>query len=139
MREVQEETLRTQTRRTFFHDEIRSPVLVHDITRIIAWLLTGGADRQPGGVQSSEPPWPWPLAAGTYNMGGPDRLSRADMVAAVAAHRGLPQGCVERAASASVQRAAASPLDISMDSSRLQAALPFALTPFARGLDAVFA
>lgn len=123
---MQEETLRTQTRRTFFDDEYRSPVLVHDITRIVAWLLSGKSGEG------------WPLAPGVYNMGGPDRLSRADMVAAVAAHRGLSQACVERAPSASVQRAAASPLDISMDSGKLQAALPFALTPFARGLDAVF-
>jgi dTDP-4-dehydrorhamnose reductase len=63
-------------------------------------------------------------------MGGPDRLSRADMADAVAAACGHDARLIVRAPAASVDRGAPSPADISMDSARLEAAVGMALTPF---------
>lgn len=122
---MQEEKLRANEKVTFFDDEFRNPVAVSDITRVVEWLL-GGSESAQGAVKS------------VLNMGGPNRLSRYDMAEAVAKHCGVGMECVERGKSAEVARAAPSPLDISMDSSRLQAQLPFALTPFAAGLREVF-
>lgn len=63
-------------------------------------------------------------------MGGPQRLSRVDMAAAVAAARGHDPACILRAPASSVDRPVASPADISMDSSRLEEELGIKLTPF---------
>lgn len=123
---VQASQLREGRECTFFFDEYRSPVAMHDVVRTVQWLATGG----PGAHE---------MHGRVCNMGGPERLSRLDMAHAVATECGLSTACVTSAPAASVQRAAASPLDISMDSSRLQSALPFAMTPFAKGLAAALA
>lgn len=65
---------------------------------------------------------------------GPERLSRVDMAAAVAALRGYDAALILPAPSASVQRGVASPADISMDTALLRAALGVQLTPFAAAL-----
>jgi nucleoside-diphosphate-sugar epimerase len=92
-------------------------VYVADICAVLAALL----QRPPPGPR-------------TYNMGGPQRLSRADMARAVAAARGLPEGSIVAAPAASVQRGVASPADISMDSARLAADTGVASTLFADAL-----
>jgi dTDP-4-dehydrorhamnose reductase len=122
---LQEEKLRLKEQCKFFIDEFRSPVAICDIIRIINWLLAGSVEAAS-------------MTKSVLNMGGPHRLSRYDMATAVAQHCGLSMDCVERASSVSVTRAAPSPLDISMDSSRLQEALPFKLLPFQQGLAEVF-
>lgn len=75
----------------------------------------------------------------TYNMGGPDRLSRVDMAAAVAAHCGYSSDCIKAVPSASVSRGYCSPPDISMDVSRLQQDFPaLQLTPLRKALEQLF-
>ena len=73
-----------------------------------------------------------------YNMGGPQRLSRVDMARAVAAARGHDAACILAAPAASVDRGVASPADISMDSSRLEGELGWALTPFEDALRLIY-
>jgi len=103
-----------------FEDEFRSPIFVQDICDLCTALLRGS-----------------PLGVRTLNVGGPERLSRADMGDAVAAVRGYPRDRVRRVPSASVVRVPASPPDISMDVTRLSS-LGLRLTPFAQGLVDVF-
>lgn len=119
-----ENALRLQQPTKLFHDEYRNPIYVGDIVRVVGWLVES---RDAAALRHC-----------CLNMGGPDRLSRVGMARAVAAHCGLDTGCIEEVASATVARAAASPLDISMDSSRLAAELPFPLTPFRAALAEVF-
>lgn len=70
-----------------------------------------------------------------FNMGGPQRLSRAEMAFELAAFLRLDaQGVVLAAPAASVPRPVPSPADISMDSSRLVSALALQLTPFVDAL-----
>ena len=57
---------------------------------------------------------------------------------AVAALRGHPRANVRRVPSATVARPFASPADISMDSSRVQAELGLKLTPFAEAVRRAF-
>lgn len=52
-------------------------------------------------------------------MGGPERLSRVDMAAAVAKVRGYDPALIIPAPSASIDRGVRSPADISMDSAKL--------------------
>lgn len=68
-------------------------------------------------------------------MGGPQRFSRADMAYELASFLHLdPEGIVMAAPAASRPRSVASPADISMNSSRLLAALDTTLTDFADAL-----
>ena len=57
---------------------------------------------------------------------------------ALAAARGYPRSRVRRVPSASVPRPVASPADISVDVSRVQAELGLRLTPFPEALRAIF-
>ncbi|CAI5460066.1 unnamed protein product [Closterium sp. Yama58-4] len=59
---------------SFFDDEYRCPIYVHDYSRIVRALMHRHAQGQ--------------RVALTLNVGGPDRLSRADMAAVVARVRG---------------------------------------------------
>lgn len=146
--DVQEEVLRTQKPCKFFSDEYRSPIAVSDLTAIIHHAIssqtphpetTVAADADaPTADAGAAPQEAAGVLTGTFNAGGPDRLSRLGIAEAVAAHCGHSMDSVEAAASASVTRAAPSPLDISMDSSKLAAQLPFALTPFTAALAELF-
>lgn len=72
-------------------------------------------------------------------MGGPTRLSRAEMARAVAEVRGRDPGCIEEVSAHSVPRPVASPQDISMVSDALEAQVGFALTGFKPALERIFA
>ena len=103
----------------FFADEMRSAVYVDDVVAVITWAIDGGATSHPG----------------VYNMGGPQSLSRADMARAVADFRALPASRVRskpRPAGGPVP----SPLDISMDSSRLRSVSGVCMRPLAKMLPA---
>ena len=99
---------------TFYEDEFRSPICVYDVCAVIRRVY-------------ARPP----ETPKTYNMGGPDRVSRVDMAEAVAAHLANGDAALEAAyvgkiARASCEEAArlrgvAAPPDISMDSSALLA------------------
>lgn len=106
---------------------------MHDLASIIHFFLSSAEpaeanaeDAIQGGVGN------------TFNTGGPDRLSRLGIAEAVAKHCGYSMDNIEAAESASIVRAAPSPLDISMDSSKLMDLVPFTLTPFADALAHLF-
>ena len=96
---------------TFFRDEWRCPVAAVDIAAHVVAL-------------ASSPRWSDASAVSdknrTFNMGGPDRVSRVDMARITARVFGLSDANVVEAASASVERPAPSPADISMDSNALE-------------------
>ena len=101
-------------RTTFYDDEFRSPICVYDVCAAIR-----AAYESP------------PETPKTYNMGGPDRVSRVDMAKGVAAYLANGDATLEatyvgKIARASCEEAArlrgvAAPPDISMDSSALYA------------------
>ncbi|KAK8963926.1 hypothetical protein KSP40_PGU012395 [Platanthera guangdongensis] len=90
----------------FFHDEFRCPVYVKDVVSVIStltkkWLSDGNQMKL------------------VLNVGGPDRLSRAQMAEAVADYRGYDCSLIKPVSASSINRGVASPADISMDVSRL--------------------
>lgn len=91
---VQEESLRLSRPCKFFSDEYRSPILVHDLARVVLYFLHEYDAA----------------TVGTYNAGGPERLSRADMAHAIAVHCGMDPATVDVAESAAVKRAGNNPL-----------------------------
>mmetsp|Transcript_6097 Transcript_6097/g.17460 ORF Transcript_6097/g.17460 Transcript_6097/m.17460 type:complete len:308 (-) Transcript_6097:672-1595(-) len=103
---------------SFFKDEFRSAIYVQDILK----LIRAAIDQRDTLTQK------------LLNMGGPERLSRLDMAEAVAETYGLNKAAIQSATSASVERAVASPPDISMDSSRLKC-LGVPLTPLRAALE----
>jgi len=113
-----EQSLASGKPTSFFDDEFRCPIFVSDIVSIVHTLL----------VSPGLPPH------SVYNMGGPERLSRADMAAKVAEARGYDASNILAAPSSTVQRPVASPADISMSVSRLVQDLGITLTPFSEAL-----
>jgi dTDP-4-dehydrorhamnose reductase len=116
---MQEESLRLKKPCKFFSDEYRSAIYVADLASAVQFFLTEAPEAALGQ---------------TYNAGGPERLSRAEMAVAIAKHCGMDASVVDVAKSAAVTRTAPSPLDISMDSSKLCAVLPFQPQSFAKAL-----
>jgi dTDP-4-dehydrorhamnose reductase len=124
-----DEALASGAPATFFADEWRCPVLVHDIVDACADLVA----RVDNSAALAA------LLGGAWNCGGPERLSRAEMALAVAAARGRDPALVVAApAPSAAERGVASPADISMRSGKLEAALGRRLTPFAAGLKRAF-
>ena len=100
--------LQKQEETSFFTDEFRNVVYVGDICRVIRHFIDNGIGER---------------AAGVYNMGGADRVSRLDFAEAVAKHCGLETTCAKGVARSSLPPGpVASPPDISMDSSKLEQA-----------------
>ena len=105
--EFLEASLRGDAEVPFYEDEFRCPIAAVDLARHILAL----AASKPG------------TARGVFNAGGPDRLSRVDMARRAARALGLSDRNVASARAASAtDRGVASPLDISMDSSKLERA-----------------
>lgn len=99
-----------------FDNEFRCAVDVADVVQAVRLLLARG----------------WPAgAAGAYNLGGPERLSRADIARAVVAEAapGRERELVVPTARDPRRFAVASPADISVDSSRLVALTGLRRTP----------
>ncbi|XP_058223741.1 uncharacterized protein LOC131333300 [Rhododendron vialii] len=90
----------------FFHDEFRCPVFVKDVVTVILLLSNTWISE---GKQMQL----------LLNIGGPDRLSRAQMAEAVAQFRGYNSSLIKPVSAASVDRGVKSPADISMDISKL--------------------
>ncbi len=113
----------------FFCDEFRCPIFVMDIVAVMKLTLASlddfGAEE---GRRERER---------VFNLGGPERLSRHDMAAALCRHRGHAASlaaAVERPTNVNA------PLDASMDTARLRTVFPtFAPTPFSKALGAIFA
>ncbi len=101
-------------RTTFYDDEFRSPICVYDVCAVIR-----AAYESP------------PETPKTYNMGGPDRVSRVDMAKGVTAYLANGDATLEATYVGKIARAScreakrlrgvAAPPDISMDSSALYA------------------
>lgn len=107
----------------FYSDEWRCPIRVRDIVRVIQTLIFKQEELQHR----------------LFNMGGPDRLSRADMALAVAeAHGYDPSLVLAVPAPPAATRGVPSPADISMHSCRLEAELQLPLTPFRTALGHIF-
>ena len=103
---VAEALRRPNVETVFDEDEFRCPIAAADLARHILVL----AAAKPG------------TARGVFNAGGPDRLSRVDMAKRAAAALHISDGNVVAARAACADRGVASPLDISMDSSKLERA-----------------
>lgn len=105
-----DDVLRAEEPTSFFNDEYRNPIYVKDICKIMHHLASREMDKGNDGSLYLQK---------TYNMGGPDRLSRVDMANLIADIRGYNKSCIISCSSADVQRPYVSPPDISMDSSKL--------------------
>jgi dTDP-4-dehydrorhamnose reductase len=92
---------------TYFTNECRSVVSVKDVVKILIHFLQH--DFQPD----------------IYNMGGPLRVSRYDMALAVANHLKMDTKFVVAAEKLPQEGAVPSPLDITMDSNKLQTVVGF--------------
>jgi dTDP-4-dehydrorhamnose reductase len=90
---------------TFYTDERRSVVAVTDMVAVIQWLVANGNAA----------------AAGIFNLGGPQSVSRLEMAEAVFSHFGYDKRCLIAKKKASLQDPSQvpSPLDISMDNSKI--------------------
>ncbi|KAK9785252.1 hypothetical protein WJX73_007610 [Symbiochloris irregularis] len=118
--------LRMRKPTTFFVDEYRNPIYIHDIIKIVMLLVLHAHDL------------PTLSAHKVFNMGGPQRFSRAEMALELAAFLHMdPEGIVLSAPASSVHRSTPSPADISMNSSRLIEALGIELTPFSEALSQI--
>lgn len=105
----------------FFHDEFRCPVYVKDVATVIL-SLTNTWISECKQMQL------------LLNVGGPDRLSRAQMAEAVAQFRGYDSSIIKPVSASSVDRGVKSPADISMDISKLIQALGISPIPFKEGV-----
>ena len=107
------ESFKKEEQTTYYDDEYRSPICVHDICKIIC-TLSLMEERIPQKV---------------YNMGGPDRVNRVDMASGVANYLARGDAELEATYKSKISRAScahakqfrgvAAPPDISMDSSAL--------------------
>lgn len=108
----------------FFEDEYRCPIYAPDIAAIISIVLRKNKEGT--------------LHNRTFNMGGPQRLSRVDMACLIAEARGYSKEAIRCVRSASISRGVQSPLDISMDITRLREELGFTPTAFADALKSIY-
>ncbi|PKA53211.1 hypothetical protein AXF42_Ash009941 [Apostasia shenzhenica] len=104
-----------------FHDEFRCPIYVKDVVNVILALMKKWISD---GQQMKL----------IMNVGGPDRLSRAQMAEAIADFRGYDCLLIKPVSASSIDRGVASPADISMDISRLIRVLGIIPIPFRDGL-----
>ncbi len=110
---------------TFYTDEIRSVISVRDVVQILIYFFDKVINKKSksllGGCDTDEETF---IISGIYNMGGPDRVSRMDMAVAVAKECGFSHEFTFLPAEKSKlelgHNDVPSPLDISMDSSKLE-------------------
>ncbi|XP_016454244.2 LOW QUALITY PROTEIN: uncharacterized protein LOC107778490 [Nicotiana tabacum] len=105
----------------FFHDEFRCPIYIKDLVTIV-WTLT---NRWISGREQIQL---------LLNVGGPDRVSRVQMAEAVAHIRGYNLSLIKPVSSSTVNRGVKSPVDISMDITRLIQTLNMSTTAFRDGV-----
>eukprot|EP00270_Netrium_digitus_P008170 TRINITY_DN2422_c0_g1_i1.p1 TRINITY_DN2422_c0_g1~~TRINITY_DN2422_c0_g1_i1.p1 ORF type:complete len:345 (-),score=84.00 TRINITY_DN2422_c0_g1_i1:53-1024(-) len=107
----------------FFADEFRSPVYVFDIVNIVLKLAAMAGENSSLCMQH------------LFNVGGPNRLSRAAMASLLAYTRGYDVSLINATSAASaINRGVNSPADISMDISRVISALKMELTPYVQAV-----
>jgi dTDP-4-dehydrorhamnose reductase len=121
---------RDQQETTFFTNEYRTVVSVQHVCRVITWMMMVQVRKNNNNNTSSNtnqensntgvelPPKPPNHRFEIYNLGGPNRVNRYDMAEAVFQHLGY--STPEKYLVPSLQTSPTSPLDISMDSDKLQ-------------------
>ncbi|KAL3700515.1 hypothetical protein R1sor_018537 [Riccia sorocarpa] len=114
-------TLSSGRETDFFEDEFRCPVYVKDVVKVILLLIANLTAE--GGFSQL-----------VLNLGGPDRLSRAQMAEVVAEVRGYDLSLINHVKSSTVNRGVQSPPDISMEVTRLETFLGITMTKFADGV-----
>ncbi|CAK9276131.1 unnamed protein product [Sphagnum jensenii] len=106
----------------FFCDEFRCPIYVKDVVNVIELLIAKSIATEGSHMHL------------VLNLGGPDKVSRADMADVVAEVQGYNKEFVKRVSALSVNRGVASPSDISMDIRNLVAEVGINLTSFVTGV-----
>ncbi|EFN51622.1 hypothetical protein CHLNCDRAFT_140037 [Chlorella variabilis] len=119
--------LAAQKPSTFFTDEWRTPTYVKDLVAACA-AAVDACDALPAA----------PPHARVFNVGGPARINRLDMALAVAEVRGHDPALALPGSAAAVARTCATPADISMDTSAVEAVLGVRMTPFTEALRQIF-
>ena len=95
----------------FFTNEKRNAVFVQDVVASILWFVAAHADDSTTTTTTTN------LLSGVYNLGGPVSYSRMAMAEAVFDHLDYQK---QHLIPATKEASTNSPLDLSMDSSRLQ-------------------
>ncbi|WP_165222900.1 SDR family oxidoreductase [Aquisphaera insulae] len=106
--------LRRGESQTFFEDEFRTPLHYAIASRALAGLATTDF-------------------AGIIHLGGPERVSRFELMTRVAHRLGLDQGLVRGNRRADVAAAEPRPADLSLDTTRLAQVLPLLDRPTIEG------
>ncbi|KAJ1694601.1 hypothetical protein LUZ63_011299 [Rhynchospora breviuscula] len=141
----------------FFYDEYRCPIYVQDMVHTISSLTnTWISERKAPKLEISPSFFSLMMKrlenfgqnmGGkdhrdrkkmqlVINAGGPDRVSRVEMVKSVALHRGYSFSLIKSVSASSVNRGVLSPADISMDITRLVELLGTKPTSFHDGVKA---
>lgn len=116
----------TATPTTYYTNELRNVIAVQDVCRICAALMMmiQPITSSPGSTGSDDAV----VVTGIYNLGGPCPVSRYDMAVAVLEYLGRDHCRLAVAAtkspSATTGDSTSTPLNLSMDCSKLRAALP---------------
>lgn len=109
------ERLRQGERIRLFSDELRTPVLVDDVARVVAEIL-------------HEP------ELKTLHVAGPDAVSRYDLGVAVAQAYGLDRSLIEAVERADVPLTPQRPRDLTLDIKRLSSVVRHPMTPLVEAL-----
>uniref|UniRef100_A0A7S0UPC3 NAD-dependent epimerase/dehydratase domain-containing protein n=1 Tax=Polytomella parva TaxID=51329 RepID=A0A7S0UPC3_9CHLO len=113
---IEKSTTSEENPGVFLTDEYRNPVLVYDIVDVCRTLLEWRKkDEEENGAPSKKLPYR------VYNFGGPDRLNRYEMALEVSRQLGRDPNkvLIAKTSDQIPPKCFKSPLDISMDSSRL--------------------
>jgi dTDP-4-dehydrorhamnose reductase len=91
---------------SYFFDEYRNPISVFDIIQVVHIFIQKQKQFRP-------------MKGETFNLGGPERLSRVDMARIVCDVCKFNKELIQPVSSSSIIRPVKSPSDISMDSTKL--------------------
>jgi dTDP-4-dehydrorhamnose reductase len=108
--------LKEGKRATLFSDEHRTPLHVEDVTSAIRGLLVRRPTKE------------------IFNLGGPDRVSRADFGRILAEQTGLDTGLIDAVPASTVPTRAPRPKDLSLRSDKIRSVLKIRTTPVREGI-----
>jgi len=109
------DSLKRGERVTLFVDEYRTPLHLSDVTTVIKKLL----EKRPSGE--------------LFNLGGPDRVSRAEFGELLAELRGLDASLIDKVKADSIPHRAPRPRDLSLRCDKIRSALDIELTSLREG------
>ena len=99
-----------------FSDEYRTPLHVSDVATVIEAALIQRPSKE------------------IFNLGGPDRISRAEFGEILAAQRGLDAGLIDRVSVSEVAMRAPRPIDLSLRTDKICSELGIRITPVREGI-----